>query len=343
MTSKGGPTSTGAGRATTPPAPTPSGSARGPAPITSSSSTRPGVRSEAEVTRQVSALLSGNASESPQGGVRPAAGGEEPGDGTGGRPEQTGLLGDSDRFSVDPAGETEDDEGRGSAPAEGRGEPLDVKAIARAMGLTPKQVYEGLQFDVGGDAPLSLGQLKDAVKDQQTASREAAERETRLHERETSLIRDQQLLARVTDDLKGKLAPETVRALQLKAEEHDRRERNLMLRTMPEETSSPQALHAFGDQVAELLGAYGFGPHELVITDHRMLLVLRDMLRWKRLLKDAAAIESRPKEPPKAPGRASKPPRPDRGVLAQRARQGSEADKVAAVASLIRTQDNGSR
>ena len=330
MNSNDKPTRAGAPPKTTPPAPPPSGSSTERRHFINSPATEP-AKTEADKVREVAELFQPRRQRVSE--PRTAATGS---DDAGEPDEPSGLLGPSQRVSVDPFDE-EAHGADGSDPvAEGRpAGPLDVKSIAQALGITQKQVYEGLKFDVGGDEPLSLSQLKDAAKDQTTALRETAQREADLGAREAAIIRDQQLLARVTSDLRGKLSPETVHELQRKTVETEHRERTMMARTMPEVVSSPAALHEFSNSVATMLSAYGYQPHELNFTDHRMLLVLRDMLRLKHVLRDVAAIETRPGQPPKAPGRGAKPPRPDRDALAQRARHGTEADKVAAVSSLI--------
>lgn len=243
-----------------------------------------------------------------------------------------------------------DDPGEGDASpnaGEGRNDPAqqrqdldlsDIKSLAKALGTSPKALYDKLTFQVG-ESQMTLGQLKDTVQDQQTAVSETTKREAALIARESALVRDQQMLAAVMGDLQGKLRPETVKALEDKRKAREAREFQLMRQTMPE-LSDPKVFADWRNDVVGMLNEYGFQPHEVQVHDHRMLLALRDMLRFKKLLAKVANLETeRTRKDPPANVRSRKQARPNRQAsqneAMQRARRGSETDKVKAIAGLI--------
>jgi hypothetical protein len=227
---------------------------------------------------------------------------------------------------IEPEPETE--------PRADRPAPIaDVKTLAEALKVSPAKLYKELQIDVGDGVTMSLGELKDTVKSQQTATREGAEREAGLMSREAAISRDNQLLAIVAQDLRGKLSPQAVQQLEARRQETETRERQLMAEAMPEIVGSAASLQKFAADVAGMLGEYGFKPHELIITDHRIALVLKDMLRLKGMLRKAGSLEN--KSAPRHLQPAAKNTQDHRAQTLQRARGGSEADKARAVNALL--------
>lgn len=235
-------------------------------------------------------------------------------------PQSDGLLGASD-----------DD----IAPAP-LSDGLTPQALAEQLGVSTKKLYEQLQVTTGDGETLSLGQLKDRVQDQETATREIVQREQSLQERESAVLQNQQQLQAVLSDLEGKLSPEVVQQMQRRQQQTQVRERQLMLEAMPE-LRDPDFLSQFRENVAETLGSYGFQPGELVINDHRVLKVLKDFMATKTRLEKLLAFDpEREQNPPKQKKPQGKQPRKSRTAkILSQARTGTQADKVRGVSALL--------
>lgn len=262
--------------------------------------TPPARMSDAEQAKAVAELLNG---ETP-----PAQTGEDPGD-----PDLE-----------DPAPEAKD-----AAPA-----PKTITDAAERLGIEPADLY-GLEISTGDGETITLGKLKDAHQDRQTASRETAERQAALDARETGLIADQQLWAQLGETLTKALPPEQLQRLQSSQQAKHEHEHQMMVQTMPELQDTAK-MDQFRLDVVDALKNYGYQPHEITVGDHRQLLVIRDLIRAKKRLKELSEFKPAQKAPKAQPGkgRGTMPSRRD-ALVGRAQRSGSEGDKVAAVAALL--------
>ncbi len=214
----------------------------------------------------------------------------------------------------------------------------DPISLAETLGIKPEQLYKQLQISLGDDGEtLTLGELKDRVQSQRQAALETTQRERALDEREASLLHNQQLLAQIGQQLEGKLPPQLVQEVQQRQRQHEAAQNRLMYETMPE-LRDKQNFERFRNGVIETLQPFGFRPQDMNIQDHRILLVLRDYMRTKaqlqRLMEFEPKQERIPPKQHKPQGNRPKQSRADR--LTQQARNGSEAQKAAAISAIIR-------
>lgn len=272
-----------------------------------SSSPTPGTPlTEAEQARQVEELLAGVGGGEPE----PAAPREQ---------------------SPEPASS-----GFDGATAEAEGQPAaptSLAELAQKLDMDPESLY-AVEVKAGDGSTATLGDLKDAWQQRETAARETAARAAELDQRESALIADQRIFAEMGDQLAQALSPETRTQLQQHLEQRTERERQAMLRTMPE-LAEPEAMSAFKADVTQALERYGFRPAEMQITDHRHLHILRDLIRLEKRM-----AQLQKWKPDAKPTKSAQPRKADAGAKAaqvmQRARRGSEADKVAGVAQILK-------
>lgn len=289
----------------------PSGATGSPSQKSSSDFVMRRAADDAAATDAIEALLAGNPGEAPTGPLE----GEAP-EGTSDTPDAAEGVSD------------EQDEPTGH---EG---PLTVSAVAEKLGIEAKDVYN-LEVSTGDGEAVTLGKLKDAWQDRQQAARETARREASLDERETALTADSILYSQLGGDLEKALTPQMRQALVQRAQQSQTRERERALAAMPE-LRDQSVFEGFRSDLVKMLTGYGFRPQEMTISDHRMLLVLRDAMRTKARLEKLLAYE------PSAPApKAHKPNGRGNGhdpvkAMVQRAKAtGRSADQDNAIAKLI--------
>jgi hypothetical protein len=239
---------------------------------------------------------------------------------------------------LDPQGQDTEPEASTEVAAQpgGASGDMTVQALAEQLGTTPKKLYESLAITTGDGETLTLGQLKDRVQGQETATREIVQREQSLQERESAVLQNMQTLQSVMSDLEGKLSPQVIQQMQQRQQRTQARERALMLDAMPE-LKDPHTFNQFRSDLAETLNAYGFEPSELVINDHRILKVVKDFMgmqkRLEKLLSFDPEREVAPPKQQKTQGRHKRQSRTDK--LVTRARHGTKSDKIAGVSALL--------
>jgi len=233
----------------------------------------------------------------------------------------------------DAAGPVSADEGEGEGLEAPLGKPATLKEAAEKLGMSAEDVYK-LALTTGDGGSVTLGELKDAYVSQETARRETAKREADLDQRETAITRSQQLWAQLGDQL-GQVIPEDARQqLAAHLDETNAREQRMLLQVAPELQDETQ-LNRFREDVVETLAQYGYRPQEIAIGDHRQALVLRDLIRAKKRLK--ALEDYKPdRKPPRAKAAGRGAPASSNAKIVERARRGTEADKVAGVSALLK-------
>lgn len=241
------------------------------------------------------------------------------------------LYGDGKPVGAQPAGDAEED--GGEAPKKGA-KPKTFSEAAEALGMEPKDLY-ALTLNTGDGEEVKIGDLKDAYQNRQAAERETAERAAALDERETALFQEQRLFAELGDDLAKHISPQKRQEMLTHLQEREARERQRLMQMMPE-LQDQATFEQFRDDVVGTLGKYGYKPHEIVVSDHRHLLVVRDLIRANKRIKSLLQLPKEGSKPPKASPpqgrgagsqnrRGSKPSRPARG-----------SEQVEAVSALIK-------
>jgi hypothetical protein len=231
----------------------------------------------------------------------------------------------------EPPGDPDD-----PAPApEPKSAPKTLSELAETLGASPEDVYK-IELTTGDGEVVSIGDLKDGHRDRQAAQRETAEREAALDQRETAIIAEQRVWASIGESLEQSIPPEAREQLAQQMQERDRVERRRLMDAAPE-LQDQAKFEAFREDVVKTLGEYGYKPHEIVVGDHRQLMVLRDLIRTKKRLKDL--LEYKPKQSPpggrKPTGRGNEPDGTARAISKAKSSP-HEADKVAAVAALLK-------
>lgn len=211
--------------------------------------------------------------------------------------------------------------------------PTTLKEAAERLGIEPEDAYK-LTLTTGDGEGVTLGQMKDAYVAQETARRETAQREASLDERETAITRSQQLWAQLGDRLEHAIPRESRQQLAQHLDERNAREQRMLMQVAPE-LQDETVLNTFRDDVVKTLGKYGYKPHEVVIGDHRQALVIRDLIRAQKRLE--ALRDYKPeRQPPRTKSGAKAAPTGSKARVVNKARHGTEADKVAGVSALLR-------
>ncbi len=230
-------------------------------------------------------------------------------------------------------------EAEAAAPAKPKlGDVTTVAELAEQLGTTQKKLYDSLEITATNGETMTLGALKDKVQDQETSVREVVQRETALHERESAVLRDQQLITAMSSDLVGKVSPELVERYQAQQQQSQAREAQQLRAAMPE-LADKAAFDTFRGEVVETLSGYGFRPSEMNITDHRMLVILKDLQRTKAQLKKLMEFDPEKVTDKKVPKTHKPQGKTNRGTNRSRmisnARDGTRGQKVNAIAALI--------
>jgi|GEM_PF-6244534 len=230
-------------------------------------------------------------------------------------------------------------------PAPVEDEPSDndsqvsIRDLASHLGTNAQRVYKDLQVPLGNGESLSLGELKDAHQVRETSRSEIAEREVSLQERESAVNAHQQELQAIMGEISPYLTQEAVSAIEAKHASTEARERQSLMEKVPEFKDATK-FDAFRDELVEMMSDFGFQPHEVVIADHRLLMVGREMLRLRTTHRRwADAVEGGKLKGHKTTGKASggkgSTAKGLKRQLADAAASNDTGTKVAAVSALI--------
>lgn len=253
---------------------------------------------------------------------------------------------------LEPADEDEpvdvakvDDAAKPDVPDDGKdGESDDdgtvtIKELADHLGTSAEKVYRDLRIPMGtkGES-LTIAELKDSYQAKTDARAEISAQELLLQQRESASFAQQQELATIMGEISPYLTPETVQLIETKHRANEARERQSLMEKAPELTD-PAKFDGFRDNLVDMMGEFGFEPHEVVVVDHRMLLVAREMLRLRNSQKRwAEAVEDGKLKAHKTVAKASGGKGKADGLkrkLAEAAASPNTKDKVAAVSALI--------
>lgn len=212
--------------------------------------------------------------------------------------------------------------------------PGTLGDMAKQLGISPEEAYN-LTIPTGDGEAVKLGDLKDAWQSRQAEARETAKRAEALDQRESAAIASEQFLVTFAEDLAKSMPPQAMQGLVQQHQQRLHTEQVRLLQAMPE-LKDPETLDRFHGQMVETLGRYGIGEDSPALNDHRVVLMVRDLMRSKARLDKLLAFE-----PEKAPPRQAKT-RPNdgegtrRAQMMTRAKTGSTEDKVAAINTLLK-------
>jgi hypothetical protein len=184
---------------------------------------------------------------------------------------------------------------------------MDLAALAERLGVEPESLYE-VQFPMpDGAEPVSLGQLKDAWREGKGLEAKQTELTRARAEWQADQIRQQreidQLLSAIDP---AAIRPEQAQAVQRVNAERLSREREALLRTVPE-WSDPVAVQADVLAITAHLQPYGITAADVdAITDHRLLRYFREQARQAKA-KEVQAGKAKLAQPKVAPRRAPQP------------------------------------
>jgi len=207
-----------------------------------------------------------------------------------------------------------------------------IDKMAKRLSLTPEQAYAIRIPMPDGAEPLTIGELKDKVKDLVSFETREAQFDQRRSRQEGELIRAQSemrsLLAMLPQDA---IKPEMVERVRKQHEAKQNQERRLTLQVIPE-WDNEETRESDIAGMSDFLQEHGFDEHFIAtIVDHRALRFLRVM--WQRdvrIKKALANVKDDPGKgarngqrssgkariPPKVPGKIS--PRHERRVPDER-------------------------
>ncbi len=211
--------------------------------------------------------------------------------------------------------------------------PLSPTKLAEKLEIPVEDVYK-MEIPTGDGEAVKLGELKDAWQNREAAQQETAKREAALDQRETAIVAETRLWGELGDQLNHVLTPQARQKLLDHMAEREVTERRRMVEAIPE-LGDQSHFDQFRNDVEDMLTKeYGFRPEEIVISDHRHIRVINDLMKLRKRLKALESFKPKPKPPTtKVRGRASAPD--TKKQLIGRAKGGSEAQKVEAVSKLL--------
>ena len=225
---------------------------------------------------------------------------------------------DSDDHAAGSGAESaESSDGEQAGESEAPGEKRELSTLvdaAKALGTSTRKLYD-LQIPIApGEEPVTLGELKDAYRNQSEWQQDFASREKSLSEREIRTAQMQQDLAYLQEEIVSKVPPERLRYMQERQEAQLAIEGKLLQSKLPE-FRDQHYFNNWRQEAVEYTGRFGFKPHELVIQDHRLIHILHHAMMLEKRLERLASFKPKPAEPPKRKqgglrqGSETRPPR----------------------------------
>lgn len=211
--------------------------------------------------------------------------------------------------------------------AEDRSARLSVKEAARRLGVSADQLYDALEISTGdGGWRATLGELKAAYAERESAGREAELRALEMDRREAGLANDMQLMGILA--ARNALPAEVIQQARAGlAEYSDREMRNLV--ALAPEFRDQEFRSVFSQEVEAMLKPYGVNAASLGVVPAGLRLFMRDVLRMQKRL---GKLTTQPAPLPRAgkpQGRFGASPAKKPGPNA------SQAEREAYVARLI--------
>lgn len=222
------------------------------------------------------------------------------------------------------------------------GEPEDVGQEGPED--TAADDTEAQQIDYDLEVPMpdgleaqTIGQLKDHYREHQDLEQERVEWETHQSEQQLELMAARRQLVELAEMLQD-VKPEVIDHVQQLQQRKSEQEAELLLQTFPAWADADKKAAARQEQL-DTFKQYGFSEWEYSsIQDHRVIKALHDLAQYR---KREAAGKAKKEQLKAAIPKGQKPPvrkqtsAQQRAALIQRAKRGTETDKVAAISSLI--------
>lgn len=219
----------------------------------------------------------------------------------------------------------------------GDDEPMSLDELAAELGVSAKLLYD-VKIPMGSDEPMTLGEFKDRARE----LRELDVTRDEFERTRTSFERDQTIARKEITDIFAVIpqqwyTPQVVQAAQEVARQTQLREADALDAALPE-WRDPNVRQAEWREITQEMRNYGYRDYELDgVEDHRVKLVLREFVKYKKAYESAEPGAKRVRDSQK-----NKPSRKVTGDTSLRAainrakRPGAtDSDKTAGVAALI--------
>lgn len=208
-----------------------------------------------------------------------------------------------------------------------------------------EQPEEAQQVDYDQVIPMpdgleaqTIGQLKDHYRATQDLQQERDDWESEQGKQQLELMATRRQLVELADLLRD-VKPEVIDHVQKMQARDQEQEAELLLKTFPAWADADKKAAARAEQLATFK-EYGFSEWEYSsIADHRVIKALHDLTQYRK--REAAGQAKRDElksELPKGqkPVQRKQSEAQKRAALIDRAKSGSQSDKISAISSLIR-------
>ena len=187
---------------------------------------------------------------------------------------------------------------------------LSLKSIADQLGIDVAELYD-MEVPTAGDGePVTLGQLKDLhqhggsmpemelTAQYETIQQELAERDQVVSSREVEAQALQNDLAFMQNEIMAHLPPERIAQLQERHNQTLATEGAMLLNAIPE-FEDQQVFNNWRGAAIEYTARFGFKPSDLVISDHRLVVLLNHAMGLEKRLDRLASMKPTVPKPPK--------------------------------------------
>lgn len=167
---------------------------------------------------------------------------------------------------------------------------LTVKQLAERLETTPKELYESLKIDIGGES-MSLSEVKDRGKDLFGADQKLADSDAYRLQAENDILRANQALTLRAERLGGDATQAEMAESQQQHNQYVIKERDRALAAIPD-WSNPTVQQAEVKLIGEMLVDAGYSPHEIANKiDHRDIKIYREYAMLKDRLANVGKTE----------------------------------------------------
>lgn len=220
-------------------------------------------------------------------------------------------------------------------------EPVTISSLASELNLDPREVYD-IEVPMGkGNAPMTIGQLKDAFKETGPLVEARAKLDEQKDDYEQSIMRTRAELNGIMSVIPQELRQQVIEAGRQYNANWENQQREQVLEAIPD-WKDPDVLAKDRDAIVDAGAQYGFSKAEMqYTTDSRTLRMLRDFARMKSRIADMEASGKRERAKPNAPGKQATRKLTKRRLqqrLAQAKASTDMGDKRQAVSYLIGNQ-----
>ncbi|WP_425044057.1 hypothetical protein [Primorskyibacter sp. S87] len=163
-----------------------------------------------------------------------------------------------------PANSDDDDDNRNSPITEEDDDSVSLASVAEALEVEPADLYE-VQVPLGDGETVTLGQLKDAYKDQTEAERILTERRSQADQREVALMQEQHFMQNMFEALKGQITPEMAQYISNHDKQVDAEERLALSRVVPDLQGKTDRVQFFEKAVKRMATVTGRSEQESAI------------------------------------------------------------------------------